>query len=57
MKQAELKKAMLAVLSRGCLKRLADDLDLSADRRSAQVMRQVIADHIRNREPIWTNPS
>ena len=53
MKQAELKKAMLAVLSRGCLKRLADDLDLSADRRSAQV----IADRIRNREPIWTNPS
>ena len=57
MKQAELKKAMLAVLSRGRLKRLADDLDLSADRRSAHVMRQVIADRIRNRERIWTNPS
>jgi len=43
MKQARLKKAMLGVLDRSSLRQLADDLDLDADRRSADAMRQAIS--------------
>ena len=43
MSKAKLKKAMLAVLERECLKAVVDDLDIEADRRSGEAMRAAVS--------------
>ena len=43
MKQARLKKAMLGVLGCSSLKQLVHDLELTADRRSADAMRRALS--------------